>query len=236
MRSWQTYGWLALLCISLYTLYKTQGRTEIAGFIAGAWVVLWSQRRGRAILIPAAVVGAVLLFLVGFYSAFWMYFTLGHGFDASLSGRTVTWRQGWDLIQQSPWIGLGFQADRIFLQGQHMSNGLLHALAQAGFIGTIPWVAALLFAWVLVFRLLHGRGPTDSLPLPADVPGILAFLTVSTVAESTFAFFSAAWIIGAPLLGYVQCVAWQRRVMYSRAKSARQMRARFASPEAAIHR
>ena len=230
---WRKSVCLVLLLISLYTLYKAQGRTEIAGFIVGAWVILWSHHARRAILVLAAIISAPVLYVVGLHSTFWQYYTLGRGFDPSFSGRLVTWQQGWELIMQSPWIGLGFQADRIFLEGQHMSNGLLHALVQGGFLGTIAWVAALVMVWILVFRLLHGRAAAGSVPLPADVPGILAFLTVGSFAESNFAYFSAAWLIGAPLLGIVECVARRRRVLYSPAKAARQTRPRFAQPEMA---
>jgi len=131
---------------------------------------------------------------------------------------------------------VGFQGDRIFLQQQHMSNGPLHVLIQSGLLGFIPWAAALVLAWVLVFRLLHGSVTGDSLPLPPDIPGILAFLTISTTAESTFAFYSSDWMIGAPLLGYVQYVAWQRRAMAARARAARQMHPRFVPPEAIARR
>jgi O-antigen ligase len=231
--NWKRFPWLALLCVSLYTLYKANGRAAIAGFLVGAWVILWSQRARRAIMIAAAAVGAALLYLVGFYSAFWRYYTRGGEFDPTLSGRTITWQQGWELFLQSPWVGLGFQADRIFLDLHHMHDGLLQALTQAGLLGTIPWLVALVLAWVLVFRLIERPVSTASLALPADVPGILAFLTVSSITESNFAFYSAAWLIGAPLLGYVQCLAWQRRVFRSPAKAARQVRPRFAQPEPA---
>lgn len=231
---WQKLVWLALLWVSVYTLYKAQGRTAIAGFIVGVWVILWSAHARRAIVLPAAMVSAAILYLFSFQSAFWHYLNAGKEFDPTLSGRTATWQEGWELLQQSPLIGVGFQGDRIFLAGAHMHDGLLEVLVQAGVLGAIAWLGALLLTWILVFRLYHRRPSPDSVPLPADVPGILAFLTVGGIAESNFAYFSVAWLIGAPLMGYVQCVAWRRRVLHSPpAKAARQTRPRFAQPELA---
>jgi O-antigen ligase len=231
--TWRNLAWFALLFISSYTLYKAQGRTAIAGFLVGAWVILWSQHARRAILILAAIVSAPVLFMVGAQSALWQYYDRGGQFDPTLSGRVATWQEGWELFRQSPWIGVGFQGDRIFLAGKHMHDGLLEVLVTAGVLGAVPWLAALLLAWIMVFRLYRRRRPAGSLLLPADVPGILAFLTVGSFTESNFAYFSAAWLIGAPLLGYVQCLAWQRRVLHSPPQAARQTRRRFAQPELA---
>jgi O-antigen ligase len=222
--------WVALLVVSLYILYRAQGRTAIAGFVVGAWVILWSQRAGRWILLPAAVFSAAILYLLGFQSALWSYFNQGRQFDPTMTGRVATWHEGWELLRHSPWIGVGFQGDRIFLAGKHMHDGLLEALVQAGGLGGVLWLGALLLTWVLVFRLYRRRAPAYPLALPLDVPGILAFLTVGSFAESNFAYFSAAWLIGAPLLAYVQCLAMQRGLLPRLAKSARQARPRFAQP------
>jgi O-antigen ligase len=172
--------------------------------------------------------------MFNFQSAFLRYFNEGEQFDSTMSGRTAKWQEGWELLQKSPLVGVGFQGDRIFLNGAHMHDGLLQALVQSGVLGAAFWIAALLFAWVLVFRLYHQPPPPGSVPLPADVPGILAFLTVGAIAESNFAYFSVAWMVGAPLLGYVQCVAWQRRPLHvPPAKAAGRTRPRFAPPQPA---
>ena len=231
--NWRKSVWLAMLLISLYTLYTAQGRTAIAGFVVGALVILWSQHARRWLLILAATVSAAALYLLGFQSAVWNYLNQGRQFDPTMTGRVATWHEGWELLRQSPWIGVGFQGDRIFLAGKHMHDGLLEALVQAGALGAVLWLGALLLAWFLVFRLYQRRAPTDSLVLPPDVPGILAFLTVGSFAESNFAYFSAAWLFGAPLLAYVQCLALRRGLLVQRAKAARQARPRFAQPEPA---
>jgi O-antigen ligase len=76
-------------------------------------------------------------------------------FVFTLSGRTIgVWHEGWGLFLESPLLGFGFHADRIFLEGQHMHNSLLHALVQTGLIGTVLFILAFIWAWIILFRLL----------------------------------------------------------------------------------
>jgi hypothetical protein len=123
------------------------------------------------------------------------------------SGRTALWGAGWDLIKQSPFLGWGFHADRLLL-GTHMHNALLHALIQTGLIGTVPFVSALVWAWVLQIKALRNRAqlPVVHRHLVIQVAGVLAFLSLRAIAESTGAFFGVDWLLLAPLLLYLQVV------------------------------
>ena len=115
------------------------------------------------------------------------------------------------MFNTSPWVGLGFHADRWFLpEAQHIHNGLLHALLQSGLIGTAAFVAA--FAVALAFMVrLYWLGPESRrLPLAAEVPGILIFFTIMNVTEST-AYFSANWLLLAPAMAYLQLAFWKER-------------------------
>jgi O-antigen ligase len=131
----------------------------------------------------------------------------------------------------------GFHADRIFLEGQHMHNALLHALVQTGLLGTIPYLAAIVGAWILVVRLHLARPSPGLTPLPIEIPAVLAFFTIASITESTFAFFGTPWLLCAPLLAYSQALAWQHRTLKSAASRALLTRVRFihrsvASPPA----
>ena len=123
------------------------------------------------------------------------------------TGRTAVWMEGWNLIKNSPLIGYGFHADRLLL-GTHMHNSVLHALIQAGFIGAIPFVAAVIFAWVLFFRIVRKLnlliGAHKHLVIQCG--GVLAFLTMRSFPESTGAFFGVDWIILALVLLYLEVV------------------------------
>lgn len=196
--------WLLLLPFFLFALALSQARTAVIAFLAGASVILWLQSKSKVLLLGGISVVLLLLGFTGFFGSFWAYLTRGAmAFDVTLSGRvTGAWQEGWRLFWESPLLGFGFHADRIFLD-QHMHNALLHALVQTGLFGTLPLVAALVGAWILILRLWRARPLQSSLPLPVEIPAVMAFFTVSSVTESTFAFFGVAWLVCAPLFAYV---------------------------------
>lgn len=125
----------------------------------------------------------------------------------TLTGRTVVWDEGWRLFKESPWLGYGFEGDRLVL-GTHTHNTLLHALIQSGLIGTVPLVLALILAWYLLLKSLSqlSRFSGADKHLLILTAGITVSLTVRSVTESTGAFFSVDWLLVAPLLLYVQLV------------------------------
>jgi len=125
----------------------------------------------------------------------------------TLTGRTVVWAEGIRLIKQSPLLGYGFHADRLLL-GTHAHNSLIHALMQTGLIGTLPFMAALLLGWFLLLKSLRNLNRLAAVHkgLLIQSAGVLAFLSVRAVFESTGAFFGVDWLILAPLLLYVKVV------------------------------
>ena len=126
----------------------------------------------------------------------------------TLTGRTEVWAEGLRLYTESPVLGYGFQADRLLL-GAHMHNSYIHALLQAGGLGIVPFVAALLMAWVLLLNLVRNRArlPTVHRHLLIQVVGIAIFLSARTITESTGAFFGVDWLLLAPLLMYLQVLS-----------------------------
>ena len=203
--------WAFVFLFCVYGIVLLQARTALLAFLAGAFLLLWLRRSLRPLFLAGVPLAGLLLALTGSYQAFWLYLTRGVPFNPTLTGRTATWQAGWALFQESPWLGLGFHADRIFLGGQHMHNGLLHALVQTGLLGTIPYVAAIVGAWILVVRFYVIRSPKGVLPMPIEIPAVLAFFTISSITESTFALFGTPWLLSAPLIAYVQALAWQTR-------------------------
>jgi len=129
----------------------------------------------------------------------------------TLSGRTVVWEAGWDQFTQSPFLGYGFHADRLIL-GTHMHNAYLQALLQTGLIGSIPFFGALLFGWFLLFKAIRQLGSVTAernhnIVLTA---GLMTFLTLRSVPESTGAFFGVDWLLLAPLLLYLHVINFHR--------------------------
>jgi O-antigen ligase len=224
--------WFLVLVVSGYSLVVAQGRTAMIGFVAGSFVILALARRRRLLLLIWTPLAIVLMWSGGVFERLWVYGTRTGEFDPTLSGRTVTWQQGWELFKQSPWIGFGGQADRYYLEGQHMHDALLHALVQTGLLGTIPFVLAFVIASVLVARLYFARRPHGGLALLDEVPGFLVFFAIVSITEST-AYFSSNWLFCAPVLAYLQLMAWQQRVARASASRALRMRVRLSRPRLA---
>jgi hypothetical protein len=125
----------------------------------------------------------------------------------SFSGRQAVWSDGWGLFKESPFWGYGFQADRLML-GTHMHNSVMHAMLQTGLLGTIPFVLAIVFAWILLLRLVKNLPVLASSDkhLVIQCAGVLAFFTMRSFPESTGAFFGVDWLIVAVMLFYLQLV------------------------------
>ena len=205
--------WSVMLLASLYALVLSNGRTEVLAFIASASLVLFPMKRKRTVLILVGVGGAALLGVVGFYNKFFKYITRTGHMDTNmltLSGRTHTWEEGWKLFVQSPWWGFGFQADRYYLH-QHMHNAFLHVFVQAGVLGGGAILLALIAVWLLTLKHFFFRPPRDRVLIPPEIPGVLLFVTISSVTESTFAYYSAAWLLCAPIFAYVLALDRQQR-------------------------
>ncbi|HVB33507.1 MAG TPA: O-antigen ligase family protein [Patescibacteria group bacterium] len=202
-------AWFAILLIAVYALVLAQARTEIVGFLAGTLVILALRKSWRMFFIGIGGLGMLLLGLAGFFRVLWKFSTRGGGFDPTLTGRTRQWMEGLAATRRSPWLGLGFQADRYYLHGIQLENALSQALIQSGILGTLALVAAFILAWYLLARLCVGRFSSH---LPDEIPGILAFFTVMSVTEST-AFYGANWLLLAPVLAYIQVLAWQQGIL-----------------------
>ena len=221
-RGWVRVLWLMVLPGSLYILVAAQGRTELLGFIVAAFVILALRRMSRLVMVSWGIVATWLLATGDMFQRFWQYWTRGGRFDPTLSGRTLAWQQGWEVFNTSPWVGLGFHADRWFLaRAQHIHNGLLQALLQSGLIGTTAFVAAFAAALVFMVRLYWLSPESRRVPLAAEVPGILIFFTIMNVTEST-AYFSANWLLLAPAMAYLQLAFWKDRTL--RVDLARRLR------------
>ena len=122
----------------------------------------------------------------------------------TFTGRTSVWDESFELFKDSPLLGYGFHADRIILEA-HVHNSLLHSLLQTGVLGTIPFLAALAFGWILFIMIFREREglTSNQRHLLIQAGAVLAFLTVRTFPESTGAFFGVDWLLLAPILLYL---------------------------------
>jgi hypothetical protein len=123
------------------------------------------------------------------------------------SGRTKVWKESLGMFPESPFLGYGFHADR-FLLNTHAHNSFVQSLLQTGAIGTIPFLLGLLLAWFLLIRagLKQFLFSQDQKSLFIQVSGMLAFLSVRSITESTGAFFGVDWFLLGPILLFLQVV------------------------------
>jgi len=221
--------WVAMVPVSVYVLLAAQGRSEILAFIIAAGVLLLVRHSSRYILLTWGFAGALLMARAGLFARLWQFGSRTGQFDPTLTGRTVTWQQGWELIGTSPLVGLGFFADRIFLQMQHIHNGLLHALIQSGILGSAAFVGAFVVAWLMVLRLYMVAGGSSAFLLHPEVPAVLLFFTLMNVTEST-AQFSSNWLFLAPVMAWIQMAFWKSYAGKTAPPDAQSLGARVPAP------
>jgi O-antigen ligase len=220
--------WGVMLAASFYALILANGRTETAAFIAGLFVFLIAEKARRLLYSLAAAAAAIVLGFEGFYSKFYLYFTRSGHFDLTFTRRTDIWQEGWQLFWKSPWVGFGFQADRYFMEGLHMHNAFLHALVQSGFLGGVAIFIGLAIVWYYTIYYFFLHQPADKSLIPPEIPAILLFTTVSSITESTFAYYSAAWLLCAPTVVYVMSLHARMRKVSLKATQDRQQKLRLA--------
>jgi hypothetical protein len=196
--------WLSLapLGLVLLLLAQTQSRTALLGLTVTLLLfVLLKGLSWRFLLLGP--VAAYIIWLSGFE---WR----AHGDVGrlvSLTGRQTTWQKGIERIQESPFLGWGFHADRILLNSEHMHNSYLHTAINSGLFGALSFTVALLSVWFLILRsnlLRRARdviGPDRGALLKSVF--LLGFLTSRSFFESTAAFYGVDLLLLLPAMTYI---------------------------------
>lgn len=161
-----------------------------------------------------------------------MYITRTGQIDPTMTGRTRTWDEALHFLWDSPWVGLGFQADRFLLGGEHMHNAFLHVIFQAGLLGGLAIIIGLVIVWGYLIKYFFLAPPADKSLIPAEIPAVFMFVTISSVTESTFAYFSAAWLLSAPIVPYVMALHNHMRKVSAREAKERSLRIQLARRQA----
>lgn len=198
-------AWAAVTGIAGSVVWLCQSMGSTLAFAVAAALILGI--RHRWLLVAGAVAGAAVLLA---HPGTWSYFTRGKSFALMLSGRPSIWMGAVEILRDSPGIGLGFYADRLLLEApyrNHISNGLLHAAAQAGLIGGAAFLAAWVAGWRRLLHILRSGMPDRSTII---VAGVLLFMTLRSIIESTGAFFGVDWLLLAPLLAYLDSTSRRR--------------------------
>jgi len=202
--------WTPLTLAAGVALLLSQARTSWVSVVAAVAVLLpRAPTRWRVPIIMLALLALPLVWLTGFGHGFMLYLTRGRGLDPTLTGRTATWAQGWEALQQSPFAGLGFWADRYFLKGWNVHDTFVQAVMQSGFLGVIPFVIAIVWVWIGVLRFYSTKPAGEASSLPGELLGVMTFFTVYSITEITYSFYSVGWMAMAPLFAHVQLRVYQ---------------------------
>jgi O-antigen ligase len=202
--------WTPLTVAAGLALLLSQARTScVSVVIAAAVLVARAPTRWRVPMIMIGLLALPLVFLSGLGNSFALYLTRERGFDPTLTGRTATWLEGWHVLQQSPWAGLGFWGDRLFVHGSNMQSTLFDALVQAGFLGIVPFVIALVWVWVGILRFYSTKPAGEASSLPGELLAVMTFFAVYSITEITCSFYSVGWMAMAPLIAHVQLRVFQ---------------------------
>jgi len=209
--------WVIPLVIFTAVVIIMQSRGAVFGVAAGFCLVLILHRANLRIIFVVILVLVTALYVdekIPDRTLEYVYRGQDRVAFFSLTGRTHTWAEGWELFKRSPFIGFGPQADRYSLYGQHIHNAYLYALVQSGILGTIPFVAAWILAWVQFIRLFRRRDviPQQQRLLLYEAGAVFAFFTVRSIPESSAAYFGVDLLIITPLLAYFQVLYLQYRV------------------------
>jgi O-antigen ligase len=183
--------YLSAFLFAFITLLFAQSRSPLTAFFLAIPIVLFVSRRigGLALAFIGAV---VLLSLTSASEPMWEYFQRGQkdrDFE-SLSGRTILWNAGWELIKQQPLTGYGAYAgtrftgitDAIGTGNSSILNTWLEVLLGVGIPGSLLLLIVFFRVWVTLCRSTWTTSHYDvSHQLGVEALGVLTVISVRSM-------------------------------------------------------
>ncbi len=163
---WAPLAWL----VSLIAFALTYVRGAWVGFVAGIVLLGAWQRRGRALVLGAAVAFAVVVLLLPGVRA--RVRSIADPNDPTSSERVLMWRSGLAMARDHPWLGIGpgqvkrvypgYADERVTNKSRgHLHNSAIQILVERGVPGLVAWLAIFAAFFVRAVRLARGV-PDDS--------------------------------------------------------------------------
>lgn len=200
------YFWLGALVPGLFLLMQTQSRTGLLGLVVICALYVFLQGLDWRYLLAIPVVGFIV-----FVSGFQMRAEGRFDMLLDLSGRGSTWGRALEEIGKSPFLGWGFDADRILLNKEQMHNSYLHAMIQTGVLGALCFFLAFASLWFVILKsgllrtVRRHRGADRTILMESIL--IMGFLTSRGFFESTAAFFGVDQLLVIPAMAYIAIAA-----------------------------
>ncbi len=220
IRGWGSvaFYWMLLLG-SLATLFFSQTRVTIVGFVLGFALVFFFSR-GRVAL--GFIIVAVLLILSSHsvYDFMWTLYQRGATEETllSVSGRREFWGLGWQMFLQRPLTGYGAYAGGRFAVAAKLDplqstvyNTYLEVITGTSIWGLMPVLFALFGTWWLLIRYLRN---SSSRPLERQLAleglGVLAVLTVRSFFTSHLIWHPSLQFL--VVLGYAEFLRRRQKI------------------------
>jgi O-antigen ligase len=212
-RAWYTL----LLAFGLITLMASQTRNSMAGFVVGAALVLFYERRtwlgalGVACTIPLLLFTSMGPRMVQFLSR-----DQTESQIEGMSSRVDWWTFAWHQFQQRPFTGYGAYAagkfavlGKLGIEASQIHSDWMEVLTGSSFWGLIPFVAAAVGCWWIIGRSYGDRSLNrDERTWLPEIAGVFGVITVRS-------FFNVELSWHAPLL-YLAVIAFAEHLRRKR--------------------
>ncbi len=198
--------WLPAAGLAFFLLLQTQSRTSLLGLAVTALllVALLGLDWRYLFIGPLMAAGA-------WFSGFKLRARGQMDMLIDLTGRQYTWQKGLAQTLKSPFLGWGFNADRILLNAEHMHNSYLHAAIHGGALGAFFFAATFVSLWAIILRsrlLRRARlMPDPDKAFLFESILIAGFLTARGFFESTGAFYGVDLLLLVPAMAFIGLMA-----------------------------
>lgn len=208
---------------ALFLLVMWMSGSRSAWLVEGVMLALWAglvlakrlDGQGR-VMAALAAFGLLPVAMLTAYFSFpallaWM------GRDATLSGRTLIWKQVWIFILRRPWLGWGYDAFWRGIHGEafrvvaavhfmvfHAHNGFLEIWLELGAAGLTLFALSYLRAWRRLWSYLRA-GEVDRVMWMVFV---LALILLYDLDENTLLIYNGLfWVLYVAALANVEFLA-----------------------------
>lgn len=190
LADWRT-TWRRVASLALFAVVMVMSGSRSAWLIEAALLALWGVLRvaqrmdAKSRVITLASVLALLPVACGAVYAALPVLLQWMGRSATLTGRTLIWKQVWVFIGQRPWLGWGYDGFWHGARGAafrvdaalgftvfHAQNGYLELWLELGLVGLVLFVLSYARAWRRIWPVLR-RGEVDVVLWPVFVLALI---------------------------------------------------------------
>ena len=216
--SWQRVTSAALFLVVMF-MSGSRSAWLVEGALLALWVSLFAAKRVDSRTRVIAVLGAAVALSATACAGYFLFPLVAQwmGRDATLSGRTLIWKQVWIFILQRPLLGWGYDAFWRGTQGEafrvmatvrfmvfHAHNGFLEILLELGVAGLVLFALSYLRAWRRLWPVLRA-GEVDRVTWMVFV---LALILLYDLDENTLLIYNGLfWVLYVAALANVEFLA-----------------------------